>query len=113
MANPNPKHKFQKGEVTNPKGRAPNPPELKALQRMTKMELEVLMHKILNTKPEDLNNFNGTVLEKFLASILFHGIKNGDYGRLNPFLERLFGKVKEEIVADVGFKIVIEDYSKK
>lgn len=110
MANNKNLKPFKAGHPGGP-GRPVDPPELKAIKGMTKAELEILFHKILAAKPEELNNFNGTVLEKWLASIIYQGIKSGDYGRLNPFLERLFGKVKDEISGDIGFKIVIEDYS--
>lgn len=104
---------FKPGVVTNPNGRPPDAPELKELRHMSKNELAALFHKILAAKPEELNNFNGTVLEKWVSSIIYHGIKTGDYGRLNPFIERLFGKVKEEVSGEIGFRIVVEDYSKK
>lgn len=94
-------------------GRPPNPPELNAIKQMTKGELELLFHKVLNAKPEELNNFNGTVLEKWLASIIYQGIKSGDYGRLNPFLERLFGKVKDEMAGDMNISVIIKDYTAK
>jgi hypothetical protein len=55
------------------------------------------MNKILAARPEDLNDFTGTVLERWLASVAFHGIKTGDYSRLNPFCDRLLGKVPEKI----------------
>lgn len=113
MANEQNLKKYKKGETGNPNGRPPDPPELKELKRMNKGELELLFHRILNAPPSDLSTFNGTILEKWVASIIFHGIKTGDYARLNPFLERLFGKVKDEITGDIGFKVIIEDYSKK
>lgn len=113
MANPNPKHKFQKGVVTNPNGRPPDSPAYKAIKQMSKNELSDLFHKVLSSKPEDLNNFNGTVLEKWVSSIIYHGIKTGDFGRLTPFLDRLYGKIKEEVQTDSNIKIVIEDYTKK
>ena len=97
MANPRPKHKFKKGVVTNPNGRPPDPPELKEIKKLTKGELAILFNKVLHSKPDELNNFNGTVLEKWLASIVFHGIKSGDFSRLHPFIDRLLGKVPDKI----------------
>lgn len=104
---------FKPGVITNPNGRPPEGPELKAIKNMSKNELAELFHRVLSAKPEDLNNFKGTVLEQWLASIIYQGIKQGDWGRLNPFIERLFGKVKDEVSAEVGFRIIVEDYSKK
>lgn len=106
---------FKPGLSGNPQGRTPNPPELKQLQQLTKGELELILNKILHAKPEELNNFNGTILEKWLASIVYQGMKTGDFGRLNGFFDRLpkIGKVKEEITGEIGFKIIVEDYTKK
>lgn len=81
----------------NPNGRPPDPPELKQIKNLTKGELAVLLNKILNSDPADLNQFNGTVLQKWLASIVFHGIKSGDFSRLHPFIDRLLGKVPDKI----------------
>lgn len=85
------------GERLNPHGRPPDPPELKQIKKLTKGDLALLLNKVLSAKPEELNDFNGTVLEKWLASIVFHGIKSGDFSRLHPFIDRLLGKVPDKL----------------
>lgn len=118
MANPKgyPKNlkPWKKGEAPNPAGRPPNPPELKAIKAMTKGELELLVHKILQASPGDLKEFKNTVLELWLAQGASKAIQSGDYSRLMLLIERLYGKVPTNIANadEQGFKIIVEDYTK-
>lgn len=113
MANEKNLKPFKKGETGNPNGRPANPPELRELQKMTKGEFEVLMHKLVNCKPEDLGQFKGTVLEMALASTIQKAIKEGDSHRIEFFLQRLFGKVKEEVSSEITAVFRFEDYTSK
>lgn len=89
---------FKPGQSGNPAGRPPGPPELKAIKQMTKGEFSLLIHKLIDLKPEDLKDFKGTVLEMAMASAMQKAIKSGDFSHIQSFIERLFGKVKEEFV---------------
>jgi hypothetical protein len=104
---------FVKGVSGNPKGRPKNPLALKNLKLMTKGEFSLLIHKLIDLKPEDLATFKGTVLEMAMASAMQTAIKTGDFSRIQSLIERLFGKVKDEVSTDAVLKIIIEDYSKK
>lgn len=113
MGNPKTLKKFQPGQSGNPAGRPKDPPELKQIKSMTKGEFSVLIHKLLELKPDELKDFKGTVLEMAMASAMQKAIKSGDFGNIQGFIERLFGKVKDEVQGDFGFKIIVEDYTKK
>ncbi len=113
MANIKSLKPFKPGQCGNPKGRPKNPPELKAIQQMTKGQFSLLIHKLIDLKPEELSTFKGTVLEMAMASAMQSAIKSGDFSRIQGFVERLFGKVKDEVSADVGFNINVRDYTSK
>ena len=97
MSNPKTLKPFKPGQSGNPNGRPKNPPELKEVQQMTKGQYQLLMHRLMSLKPEELSGFKGTLLEMALASIIQHAIKTGDQSRLTYFTDRLFGKVKDEV----------------
>jgi hypothetical protein len=59
-----------------------------------------------------LSTFKGTVLEMAMASAMQKAIKSGDFSNIQSFIERLFGKVKDEISGELGIKLIIEDYTK-
>lgn len=101
MANPKSLKPFKPGQSGNPAGRPPNPPELKEMQRLTKGQVEVLLNKILNSKPEDLSQFRGTVLEIWLAAGATNAIKTGDYSRLMLLLDRIVGKPSDKVELEV------------
>ena len=113
MANPKTLKPFPKGVSGNPAGRPPDPPELKEIQRLTKGSLELLVNKILSAKPEELNQFRGTVLEVWLASGASQAIKAGDYQRLVTLLERLIGKVPVTIDISDDEKALIQEYRRR
>lgn len=96
MANEKNLKPFKHGNPGGP-GRPKNPPELKEVQQMTKGQYQLLMHRLMSLKPEELGGFKGTLLEMALASIIQHAIKTGDQSRLTYFTDRLFGKVKDEV----------------
>lgn len=88
---------FLPGQSGNPKGRPPDSPEIKALKKLTKGELAVLLNKVLQSKPEDLKTFKGTVLELWLAAGATKAIQTGDYSRLEFLINRLIGKVPDKL----------------
>ena len=55
MANPNPKHKFSKGNKANPHGRPPLTIEDKAVRSLTKARLNEVISKILNSTPTEID----------------------------------------------------------
>ena len=92
---------FQPGQSGNPAGRRPDPPELKAIKKMSKGEFDLMMHKFMHLTQIELGKIisdpNSKAPEAILASIAAQAIKQGDPGRFTYFSDRLFGKVKDEI----------------
>lgn len=91
---------FQKGNPGGP-GRPPEPPEIKAIKRLTKAELEVIITKVVRSKPGELKQFTGTALEMFVASCVSKSIKTGDWSRLDPMLSRIIGPLTSKIDLNV------------
>jgi hypothetical protein len=87
---------WKKGKPGGP-GRPKDPPELHTIKRMTKAELELLMHKIMHLSEKELEDFKGTAIEMSMAAIIKKSITYGDNQRVNFFLERLFGKVPTKL----------------
>lgn len=106
---------FLPGNNANPKGRPKDPPELKALKQLNKNQLDLLLNQLLQAKPDELKGMNSTVLELWLASGASKGIQKGDFTNLVTLIERLIGKIPVTLgnADGQGFKIIIEDYTKK
>ena len=106
---------FQPGNNANPHGRPKDPPELKALKKLNKANLDLLLNKLLQAKPDELKGMNNTVLELWLASGASKGIQKGEFTNLVTLIERLIGKVPVTVgnAEGEGFKIIVEDYKKK
>jgi hypothetical protein len=112
---------FKKGQSGNPSGKPKLPDDLAHLMRATgeqiKRDLCVaynLPHKDLQAlanQPEASSGF------KMIASCMDNGIQVGDNRILATILDRLIGKPKETLEVSGtetnGFKIVVEDYTKK
>ncbi len=101
MANPNPKHKFSKGNKANPHGRPKLTPEEQAIRKLTKAEVVEITSLILKgdrTELEGLVKAMGTpIFQAMIASVSVKIIKTGDMDALDKLLNRLIGKVKEEV----------------
>ncbi len=102
MANPNPKHKFSKGNKANPHGRPPLTIEDKAVRSLTKARLNEVISKILNSTPTEIdalkNDKSTDALTAWILSGAMKGIKTGDMDQLEKvLLNRTLGKVKENV----------------
>lgn len=91
-------HAFKPGQSGNPSGRPKNPPELKDC---TPLDIKLLIWKLWKLKRDELHAFiqdpNTTAGQLHVAAVLAKGIKEGDQQRLDYLLNRLVGKVKEEV----------------
>ncbi len=92
---------FQKGKSGNPGGRVKMPEDVKELKKIGRVEIERSLSKFLLLTLEQLEKKKAdpqaTVIDLFIISILKHGLKNGDPIRLNFLLDRLIGKVDQNI----------------
>ena len=93
----------KKGEIRNPEGgRSVHPPDLTAARALNKTELERILNKYLYMeRPEVkqvLDKPDGVpMIELIVAKIAENALKFGDDKRLNFLLERLVGKVQQNI----------------
>lgn len=94
---------FKPGNKGGP-GRAPRTKAEKKLARMTKTQFENICFKLIRMTSSELEKHNidrhTKVLEKMCGRIIERAYKSGDHIRLDFFLNRLFGKVKETIQID-------------
>lgn len=107
MANKNPPNQWKKGDPSpNPAGRSKMPTDVKELKQLNRAEIEKRMNEFLTYTPQQLqlkkNDPETTMLELFIISILTHGTNKGDQMRLNFLLDRLIGKVKDEVQLQVN-----------
>lgn len=95
------KNKWKKGQSGNPAGRMPDSPELKKLKALTKSELTEVGNLIVKGDYVALKKMakddRATVLQRMLASVAQSVIYDGDMHKLDILLNRLVGKVKEEV----------------
>lgn len=92
---------WEPGQSGNPNGRPKTPDDLKKALRMTKIEFQELLVKYLSFSLADLKaaneNANTTALDRIVISVITNAIKKGDQQRLDFLMNRIIGKVKEEI----------------
>lgn len=99
--NPNLKP-FKPGKSGNPSGRPKDPPGLKKITNLTKKELVDIGNLVIKKDMFELKrlatNPKATVLQRMIASVAVKVISKGDMHALNLLLDRLVGKVKDEIL---------------
>ncbi len=93
--------RWVKGIAPNPAGRPKDPPEMRRLKNLTKQELVDVGNIIVKGNMDDLKNIKGdpeaSVLKTMIAAIAARVIRQGDMHALNVLLDRLIGKVKDEV----------------
>lgn len=101
---------FEPGWKGGP-GQPPIPPELKAARRLNKVEFELMANRyIFATEGQLLEakmNAETPALEKVLVNVLLAAIENGDQTKGEWFLQRLLGKVKDEVEVSVVKPFII------
>lgn len=92
---------FKKGISGNPSGRSPLSPEEKKLRKMTKEQFKEVGDLIVNGKWDELEDVesdpNATVIQRMVCKALIVAHGKGDWHTVNLLLDRLIGRVKEEI----------------
>ena len=92
---------FPKGKSANPGGLPRTSPQIKALAQYTREILREKLYAVHLLTEDELNarmkDTKTPGSEKAIISILIHAIKYGDQNRFGALLERVLGKVKDEV----------------
>lgn len=102
------KHAFKKGQSGNPQGGRAHNAEEKALKKLTKEELIEIGNIIVKGDMDQLKAIakdpKASVIQVMIASVAAKTIAKGDMHALDILLNRLVGKVKDEIDLTGTFK---------
>jgi len=92
---------FEKGKVSNPRGRPPVPDEYKKIQKLNADQVKGMIAKFARmtiAEMEDyLNSGTAPVFEAMIGNIIRKCLEDGDHAKLNFLLDRTIGKVKENV----------------
>lgn len=116
-AKPPPGRKFQKGQVNNPLGAGAHNPEVRLIKKLTNDEIAELGSIIVTGNVDALsevrNSKTASALQVLMASVIQKAILRGDMAAANALLDRIVGRVKEQVESTGSIKITIEDYIAK
>lgn len=100
--------KWKKGVSGNPIGRAPLPEPLRQFKALTAEEVKAILGKFGRASYDELKayveNKSVPALELAFASALLSAIDNADINKIEFFLNRTIGKVKDETTHTVNFE---------
>ena len=107
-----------KGQSGNPTGGAAHNPVVKAVRALTKERVAEIIEEILTTDPADAHEMKGkakTVMEAWLMAGIQKAVRNGDLVPLNALLDRLIGKVKDQVEnsGETTTRVIVENYIAK
>lgn len=92
---------FKPGTVNNPKGRPKVPEDIKESKKLNQYELELIMNRLLNLKPAELaaeiKSGELSMKEITVANVIQKAAALADHHRLEFILNRIIGKVKEQV----------------
>lgn len=93
--------RFKPGQSGNPTGKPKDSPELRKLKNLTKQELVDVATMVVKGNLPDLKDIardpTAPVVRVMLAAVCIKIIQKGDMSALNILLDRLVGKVKDEL----------------
>ena len=96
---------FKPGQSGNPLGPPVLPPEVKEARKLTRIEFERIASQYMQMTKEEitkkLQDPKSTTLELIVMTIIHKAVKDGDQHRLDFLLNRLIGKVKDEVDVNV------------
>ncbi len=92
---------FEPGKSGNPNGRPPMPKDVKEARQLTQRELEISLQKYLLMTPEQLKKAKQdpetTMIDHLIISVMTHGVNKGDQNRVDFLMNRLVGKIKQQV----------------
>lgn len=107
-------HRFKKGQSGNPSGVQALPKEVLRAKATNRVSLEKALQKFLALDRAELQRClqdpRATMLELAIGTIVAKAAKDGDQIRLNFILDRLIGKVKEQISIEIPAPTVIKRF---
>lgn len=102
---------FKPGQSGNPAGRPAMPEDLKAAKALTKQvllrELNDLIHMTKSELEAALVAAESTMLRRTAARVIQEADNNGDDRRLGFLLDRMVGKVKDELALELPRPTII------
>ena len=88
-------------------------PEDKKLAKLTRTQVKTLINRFaqfdIDQLEDVLKDKKRTVLEHMVGRIFLLGIKEGDYRRMDAMLDRMVGKVKEEVEVKMPTPYIVEN----
>lgn len=98
-------------------GRPAVTPQLKQLKKLNQESLAKILNELAHASIQELaamsKETHRSVFEMIIISILKKAYEQGDQQRVNFILDRLIGKVKDQVEhTGDGFKIIVQDYTK-
>lgn len=104
---------FKKGQSGNPKGRPRIPEDLKMIRALTRSQLKEIGDAIVcenrDKLREILSDPASSVLQVWISSVAMKSIQKGDFHSLDALLNRLIGKVKDEMDLNIKPAVKIID----
>jgi hypothetical protein len=98
------KGQFKPGQSGNPGGRVKLPDDIKEARKLNVVEFERAMNKCLYLTPANLELLLSAeetpVIEHLIGAVIKRGIKDGSHAHLDFVLNRLVGKVKDQLEVD-------------
>jgi predicted YcjX-like family ATPase len=92
---------IQKGQVLNPKGAGAVSPALRAVRRLSQMQIAEIGTLILEGTISDLEKLkddkNASILKMLFATVAAKAMKQGDHAALSSLLDRIVGKPKQVV----------------
>lgn len=97
-------------------GRPPTPPDILEAKKLTQAEFARITQKFMALSKAEMQVIakdpSTPALDLMVLSIISKGINQGDDKRLNFFLDRFIGKVKEEINLNINtYSAITKSYS--
>src|SRR5689334_1629820 len=92
---------WKPGESGNPKGGPGYPQDIRDSRKVTQFELERAINALIHMPEGELaalmESPSTTMFEKMIGSIILAGAGKGDQMRLDFILNRMIGKVKDQL----------------
>lgn len=108
---------FKPGKSGNPNGSPGLPQLLKDARKLNQVALERVVNQLLHCEENEIDALlakkDASVFEKIVASILKAAILDADQHKMEWVLQRMLGKVKDQIEVQIAKPFIYESYDGK